>query len=375
MRFLRQRTVDRFGLLAAPGRRQRARAPVPPRRVLRQRRRHGVDRGEHVVPGPGAQRRAHAPFVLDVVQRRARGLAEPVVRLRLELPCGVIGQPGVAVLPVGLGETVTLPHPGGAYGACVRPRGALEGVEGEVPSSRPVPRKVAVRERARRVALDLGELARGDAVRARERLGDRLRQADVSRFHGQAIARAAIGRRELAAVDQCREQRVAGIRRRPAGEPEGLRLGQRGVAVALAVILDAVALELDVLVRRRGIVERERRPVAALPQPPSASRRAGGRRAACRASAPRRRGHRRASRRRARARAANRRRRAPGALRQTASPARQGGRDRPARRPCARRGSRRRKARPAPGRRRRGPGGRRPRRRERAGPAVLARRK
>ncbi len=91
-----------------------------------------------------------------------------------------------------------------------------------------------------------------------------MREPRVAVRGGHAHARPAIGRRDVTARDQRREQRLAGFGRRRAGEPQGLRGRERLGAVALIAVLHAVAGKLGVLAAGQRIVEREPAPVAAL---------------------------------------------------------------------------------------------------------------
>jgi hypothetical protein len=71
---------------------------------------------------------------------------------------------------------------------------------------------------------------------------------------------------QIASGDQRREEGLAGIGRILAREPEGLRVRERRIAVALATVLHGMACELDVLARGRSVEGREARPLAALRQ-------------------------------------------------------------------------------------------------------------
>ena len=192
--------------------------------------------------------------------------------------------PRIAVEPVGLREPVAQLFPRRANARGVGSRGAFERIEREVASALPLPAEFAPRERRPRARVDMREFPRGDPVVRRQVHGDRLREAHVARFRREAKARAAVGDRQFALRDQRGKQRLARIGRALAGEPEGLRIRQRGVAVALAAVLHAIARELDVLARRRRVKGGEARPLAALAQRLQPIRRAAGPRAGSSAS-------------------------------------------------------------------------------------------
>ena len=88
----------------------------------------------------------------------------------------------------------------------------------------------------------------------------------IAGLDGHAQSREAVGRREITAPDERGEQGLAGFRRALSGEPQRLRGGQRVVAVALPAILDAVARQLDIVVRRWREIDGEQRPLPALAQ-------------------------------------------------------------------------------------------------------------
>ena len=256
--------VERPRVVAAPGRAQRARLPVAPAGLLRERGRHRRDRRLHVGPGARAQRRTRAPGVLRVVVRGPFGLPIPVVGERMQLPRRVIRQPRVAVEAIGRGKTDALLLPGGARRPGVVARRPLERVEREIAAALRRPGELALGERPARVAVRGREIACGDPAVARHRVGNLAREADVAGLRREPEARAAIGDRQLAATDQGGEERLAGLRRRLPVEPERLRRRERRIAVALAAELDRIARELDVFARGRRVERSECVPVATL---------------------------------------------------------------------------------------------------------------
>ena len=222
---------------------------------------------EHVRPRAGTKRRANAPCPLRVGEPGIPGLAEPFGGERVLLPRRMERDPGVAVV------------------AGRRRRAACAAFPRRRERRR---RRCAPLARARRARvrfrLDLpAKLAHSRAMKrgshrpARTRGtrscrsagmfdGDRLREAHVAGFGREPKARAPVVDGQVALGDQRREERLAGIGRVLAREPERLRVGERRVAVALATVLHAIAGELDVLARRRWVKGREARPLAALPQ-------------------------------------------------------------------------------------------------------------
>jgi hypothetical protein len=105
--------------------------------------------------------------------------------------------------------------------------GALERVERELAPGRRFPVEPAVRERALRVAIDSREFARGDSGVTGKIGRERLGEPNVAVGDGEPQPPPAIRRREIAACDQRREERIAGIGRGRAGKPQRLRRGKR----------------------------------------------------------------------------------------------------------------------------------------------------
>src|SRR5262245_12809810 len=101
--------------------------------------------------------------MLVVVDRRAVGLAKPIVRLRIELARCMERDATVALSAIGFGQVDALPFPGGADFAGIAARRALESVERELAAARPLPGKLALCKRARRIAIDTRKLAWIDA--------------------------------------------------------------------------------------------------------------------------------------------------------------------------------------------------------------------
>ena len=128
----------------------------------------------------------------------------------------------------------------------------------------------------------------------------------------------------------------------------GFAARQRGVAVALAPVLDAVARELDVFAGRAARSRARSGPVAALAERLQPVDARGDRRAACSRSARGRRAPRRSRRCRCRLSAASKRRTARARARRARAPASRASCGRRARRPPSPRGNRHRSGRAAP---------------------------
>ena len=173
-------------------------------------------------PARSAARTRHG--ARRIGQRDVPRLAVPLRGERIELARRVESDPRVPVRAVGFGAAgrAASPRPRGRRRRRCAPRARAHRARDR---GRPVASSGIRPGRARaRARVDVREFPRRDPVGGRQVDRDRLRNANVAGFGRQAEARASILDGELALRDQRGEQRLAGLRRRLAREPERLRV-------------------------------------------------------------------------------------------------------------------------------------------------------
>ena len=153
--------------------------------------------------------------MLGVGQRRTCCLAEPVIRIGIELARGMKRDARVAVQPLGVGQPVALLFPRGAHAGRVVARGALERVQRELAARCALSRRIRPSPtRATGSRSTAMNSLRGHPLVWRQLRGDALREPHIARLGREAKASPPIRGRKRSVADQRREQRLAGVGRR-----------------------------------------------------------------------------------------------------------------------------------------------------------------
>ena len=225
---------------------ERARLPVAPRRLLGLAFRHRIDRASDIVPGQRAQRRAHAPLALGLVQRSIADFAIPGVGFGQQLPgCAVCDQQ-IAVAPIRLGQAGAPAQPGAmrrlGVGAC----DSVERVQRDLAAAAGAEPKLALGQRGPGISLDAIVVGGRWAIVGRKLAHEPRCKPEIARLVRKPKAAPDVVRRDLVSRLQLGKQRLARLGLVAAAEPVLARVGQCPFAIRFAAPLQGEAGELGI---------------------------------------------------------------------------------------------------------------------------------